>query len=764
MASPLSRIKALLFFSGAAGLIYEVLWTRQFSDIVGSTAVSMTVVFSVFLLCLAIGARVAGRIERFGGDALRLYAKLEFGIAAMALVAGLILTRYRGWIAGQLPEPDWFALSLLVKFVATGVIIGAPALLMGATVPVALNAVRDGHAPKQTITQLYGWNTLGAAFGTLVSGYLLIGLIGVQATLLSAACLNIAVGLGAVLMARGATTLDSPLENAEKRAPPALASTEARASRAWLSGFAFLSGFCVLGYEILWGRLARFFLGDRTIATTTLLFAYIACLGLGSLAAGVVGDDRGDTTARRGLTIGAWTLILGAMAQLIFVPLAVWGIRSDGFAFLGGLFPEFFKRIVCVWLLIGIPTLILGVVFPLLTRSSEKLQTSPGGALGDLYFVNTLGAVLGAGFACFALSRWCGTLGGFLAITGLIVAFSGAFLLQGVKTAARRLAIGAVATLYIIGAILAPKSLVTVLEGETLVASVEDEYGVHVLVDTEDGGARVRNNRIQLIATLGEPATMHAQQMMAHVPALLARECRTTLNLGAGYGITTGVFTLYDSVEIIDTVELMPFVIDIQGRFAEQNFDYLNDPRTTMIQNDGRHFLFASKKTYDVICVNVLDPYLPGSSALYTVEFWEEARRHLRPGGVYNQLVWGGHLPLMVKGLETVFPTVIYFREYDNGAYNVAAFAEKTEEADLELHLDRLTPRAREQFVFVTGKEPEEHFAEMVKLAWKARAMLGARAALAKGRFHSDNFPILEYGWENGTRDLTVFDTPMVDY
>ena len=132
MTLPLIRIKALLFLSGAAGLMYEVLWTRQFSDIVGSTAVSMTVVFSVFLLCLAIGARAAGRIDRYGMDALRLYAKLEFGIAGMAVVAGLILTAHRGGIAGLLPSPDRFVLALLVKFVATALIIGAPGILMGA--------------------------------------------------------------------------------------------------------------------------------------------------------------------------------------------------------------------------------------------------------------------------------------------------------------------------------------------------------------------------------------------------------------------------------------------------------------------------------------------------------------------------------------------------------------------------------------------------------------------------------------------------------
>jgi spermidine synthase len=511
--------------------------------------------------------------------------------------------------------------------------------------------------------------------------------------------------------------------------------------------------------------MAKFFLGDRTLAVTTLLVAYITCLGLGSLVARVVGDDRGDTTVKRGLTIAAWTLLISAVLHVLFVPLAAWAIKFQGFAFLNSIFPQYFKRIICLFLFIGPPTLVLGIVFPLLARNSGSVVNEPGRTLGDLYFVNTIGAAVGAAFACFALSRLWGTIGGFFAITGLIVTVASVFLVRLHRNLGTRAVVGLIVGVFVAGGVWTPKNLWPVSDGEILISSTEDEYGVHVLVETSNGGARIRNNRIQLIATLGEPMTTHAQQMMAHLPALLARDCKTTLNLGTGYGITPGALTLYDSVESIETVELLPFVLALQDRFVEHNFAYFRDPRTRTMQGDGRYYLFSTERTYDVICANVLDPYLPGSASLYTVEFWEEARKHLRPGGVYNQLIWGAHVPLIVKGLESVFPTVIYFDAYGGGAFNVIAFRDGVSKERLSIHWDRLVPKAREEFVRISqGATPETYLPLQIEKAWAVRKVLRQRASKIKQLPHSDNHPTLEYVWAHGIKHVTVLDTPMVDY
>src|SRR5262249_52865793 len=153
-------------------------------------------------------------------------------------------------------------------------------------------------------------------------------------------------------------------------------------------------------------------------------------------------------------------------------------------------------------------------------------------------------AALGAGVATYVLSRWIGTLDGFLALTMLLAATSAVILWTAGGTWRRPTAALALA-LVIIAPVRFPSTLVQLHRGEVLGDSAEDEYGVQVLARTRQGTIRVRNNRLQLIYDLGSSATTHAQQMAAHLTMLLALQPRAVFNIGTGYGITAGTFTLY---------------------------------------------------------------------------------------------------------------------------------------------------------------------------------------------------------------------------
>ena len=653
-------IAALFFLSGSAGLVYEVVWTRVFADIVGSTALSMTAVFSVFLLALATGAHLFGRVTVSGARALRLYGLLEVAIALSALASSAALIGGRSWIAVRLPAGEPFALTLLGHLLATSVLIGVPATLMGGTLPVILNASRGWTSPRKIVTLLYGWNTLGAACGALAAGCFLIWHLGLGRTLGVAVALNLAAGAGALLVASRLKARHRPasIARAEETGSPARSADAAL----WL-GLAFFSGFGVLAYEILWGRMARFLLGDRTVAIAVLLFVFICCLGLGSLVAPRVGRRFGRDS-RASLSLVAAVMLLGSLLHLAMVPLARRTIEGQGLAALVHLPSEFWNRVLIVALLISPPLLVLGLVFPLLAWSARRIDLDPGRVIGNLYFVNTAGAVLGAAVASFALSRWLGTLGGFLALTGLLVAGTVTLILLRAAGRGLRAAALAAVIVFALAAIGFPGDMVRLRADETLVAANEDEYGVQVLARTDRGTLRVRNNRLSLIYDLGEWQTSHAHQMAAHMTVLLAGDCRDVLNVGTGYGITAGAFALYDVIESIETVEILPFLVEHQPHFAPFNFDYVSDPRVRLSQGDGRHYLVTSPRNYDIISVNVLDPYLPGSSSLFTVDFWELARSRLRPGGVYTAQLWGVDLELLSRGMREVFPTVLYFPAY----------------------------------------------------------------------------------------------------
>ncbi|MEW6360285.1 MAG: fused MFS/spermidine synthase [Planctomycetota bacterium] len=793
----LSILKAIFFLSGGAGLIYEVVWTRVYADIVGSTALAMTAVFAAFLLLLAVGAQVVGRLPIYGRRALMLYGGIELGIALSALAASALLLWGDIWIAAH--RPASMLPGLLYDFIAVALIIGPPVLLMGGTLPAILNASKALALPRDVVAQLYGWNTLGAAMGTVAAGFLLIWRLGLLGTLLTAIGVNAAVGVIALCLSRRAVDA-APEAERELDIQP----TEAEGHPALWLLLAWLSGFAVLGYEVLWGRMAKFLLGDRTIAISTLLAVFIACLGLGSLLAGRLGPRFGRT-ANQAVGLIAWGLILAALLHMATVPLARLTIAGGGLKWLVPFTTPFARRVVTVWLLVFPPILILGAVFPLIARSARRLDATPGRVIGNLYLVNSVGAALGAFFAAFMLSRLLGTLGGFLVLSLLLAAAGAALLCRRAASRAQRAGGLAAFCICALVAPVFPRDMIELRDDETLVAAREDEYGVQVLASTKRGSLRVRNNRLHLVYELGHPQTSHAQQMAAHLTVLLCNSGDTmqagedpshmgrtgnppaapgpsadhaaspelsmvspefpefrVINVGTGYGITAGAFTLYPQVRSIETIEILPFLVDQQGRFGEFNFHYLRDPRVALVQGDGRHYLAASHERYDIISVNVLDPYLPGSSSLYTVDFWELARDRLSDGGAYTQLFWGEDVPLLVKGMRKVFPTLLFFPAYGGTSYNVVAFKEPLRQEQVRLHMDRLGPRAAAAIRAVTGDDPAAHLARLLPQAWDIQRRLMQEADRAPGRCHTDNFPILEYRWAHGEGRVSALDSPLI--
>jgi spermidine synthase len=506
--------------------------------------------------------------------------------------------------------------------------------------------------------------------------------------------------------------------------------------------------------------MARFLLGDRTIAIAILLFIFISCLGVGSLVSSRLAAKFRVKTRAQALDLIAVTLIAGGILHLVLVPLAREMVLAHSIALPGILWTHSLLRIIIGLVLIGPPVLLLGLVFPLLIWSSDRINAAPGAVVGGLYFINTLGAFLGATVASLIMSRLLGTMGGFLAMTGLLVLAGSLLLLKRTRGRLQAVALVAMAVTALVGSWY-PFNLVQLRSDEKIVVANEDEYGVQVLAKSKLGRLRVRNNRIQLIYDLGHPQTTYAQQMAAHLAVLLTRNAADVLNIGTGYGITAGTFTLYPDILSIETVEILPFLLRQQQRFDPFNFGYFNDPRVKMTVGDGRQTLINSDQRYDVISVNVLDPYLPGSSSLYTVDFWKLARQRLKPGGVMTQLLWGKDLPVLVKGLQSVFPTVLYFSAYGDTSFNAVAFKEPVE--DPTPNLGRLSRAAASQVEMLVPESTADHISKLMRESRENGAKLRRLARDAPVRLHTDNDPVLEYRWAHGVKGVSIFDSPLVE-
>jgi spermidine synthase len=184
----------LLFASGTAALVYQVLWIKQLSLVVGVDVYAVTTGVSAFFAGLALGGALFGRWADRLARPFLLYALLELGVAALGVAATLALARAAQPFAaleergGPLAWVPLFAL------------VGVPAVLMGGTLPVLIRS----RAPQPGYIgaaggRLYAANTIGGIAGTILTGFVLVPVLGLVRTLEALALAAAAVGLFAVI-------------------------------------------------------------------------------------------------------------------------------------------------------------------------------------------------------------------------------------------------------------------------------------------------------------------------------------------------------------------------------------------------------------------------------------------------------------------------------------------------------------------------------------------------------------------------------------
>lgn len=733
----------LVFVSGFCALVLEVLWTRLVANVVGATALALTAVFAIFILGLALGAAYAGRLGGRGPAALRLFGALEAAVGLAGLFVTISLLRgtsqlalASGWLAERV-TPLGAALLL------TAALVGPPTVLMGATLPVLLGTL-EGDEPARRAPLLYGCNLLGGAVGALASGFVLVWQLGVTGSAILVAALEVLVCVGAFRLARGGgeAAIIRP-SNGESAA----------AVGTGLAAIAFGSGLVSFVYELLWSRLAKLYLGDRTLAASTLLFIYLACLALGSAFVPALTARARALHGPDVAVLAARVMAAGAVANLLALRLVreVLVRSSDALSAIA-------PRVLLTFAAAAIPVTLLGVVFPLVLHTARDVNQMPARGAGRLTAVNSLGAALGAALGGHLLPHALGTTRSFLVTsTCVVLAASWTEVLSSRPARLRAAALGLAGLLFAV--LLAPRDLVTHAPGETVIAINEDEYGLQVVTRNPRGYLKVKNDRSFIAYHLGHPSTSYTQEMAAYFSCLMARECADVLNIGTGYGITAGAFTRFPNVKSITTVEILPFVFREQEMFEAFNFRYYADPRVRRLCGDGRHTLATSARRFDVIAVNVLDPYVPGSSGLYTLEFWRLAHERLRPGGIFSQLLWGPDAPLLAGGLRGVFKEVLLLPTGYADAWNAFAAADTLPDGGAWRE-ERLTP-AVAQLIERFGRGPASAFVEgslRDALAPERQQRLAAWSAEVKER-HTDDHPLLEYRWSHGARYVSAFDS-----
>src|SRR6266513_1183437 len=227
-SKPVLAYSLLFFFSGATGLIYELLWVRVLYQSFGSTIQSVTTVVAAYMGGLGLGAWALGRVADRSQKPAVLYGRLEIAIGLFGAVSPLVLGAAH-WVylrtAGSLALGG--GASVALRFGLAALVLLIPTTLMGGTLPILTRALmgEDRGLLKPSLGRLYGLNTLGAMTGTALAGFFLIEFVGVRASLWTTAAINLAIGAAAIVLGREQSLADparTPVEQNLHQPPPTL--------------------------------------------------------------------------------------------------------------------------------------------------------------------------------------------------------------------------------------------------------------------------------------------------------------------------------------------------------------------------------------------------------------------------------------------------------------------------------------------------------------------------------------------------------------
>lgn len=655
----------LFFISGITALTYEIVWTRMLTLVFGHTVFSVSVVLAAFMAGLGLGSYLFGyAVDRLpktndsGKAALLLYGWIEILIFASGGLLSLLFANFSGIYASLHSFiPESIPLQNLIKMLFAFGMILIPTTLMGATLPIISKyCVTDDSQMGTQVSLLYALNTLGAAVGCLMTGFFLMGTFGVLQTVLLAAGANLLIGIGALRIYLETV----PGADWKFRLPPLqVPRIDLNADQKFWMGISFISGFTALAYQVLWTRLLVFSIASTVYSFSMMLTVFLLGIFLGSLLLiPLASRIHNIRTALLILQAGTGLYVIGSLYGLESILSAPWNgynLTDPGTAFL-----RYFTDSAGLML---IPTLLLGMCFPLLIKIVSGGHQNIGKATGQIYSANTLGAIFGSLCAGFLLLPNLGsqvslTLIATLNLLTMVLLFSTG---NYISSAVRKGLTVVFTALILFVNIAIPKNLLNPFfmrdsagkrninklmyfeEGlSDTVAVFKDDYGI-----LDPTAKRLITNGISMSAS-NLIATRY-MKLFAHVPILLVDQPDDVLVVCFGTGQTTGAAGIHPRVKSVDSLELSTSVINAGKMFADQNHQALDNPKINFIIQDGRNHLLTTQKRYDVITSEPPPPRTAFTVNLYTREYYELQKSRLKPGGIAAQ--W---IPLHSQGEEEV--------------------------------------------------------------------------------------------------------------
>lgn len=677
-----SLIQLLVFFTGASGLVYQVVWQRYLARLLGNDSVSIAIILAVFLGGLSVGYWMCGRWTRRLRNCFRGYAALELAIGLWAGVFPFLFDALQSATVSWsfAPTPVLLGQGVLCAIA----LIGFPAVCMGGTVPLLTRGLTlDLEGATRIHARIYGINTAGAFLGALLAGFWMIPAMGLPTTLRCAAAVNgIAAVFFALLPKLEVPTSAPNLPDPTGTPPP---------QRAVLLVVGFLSGAYVMMLENVLVRVVSLSFGSSSYSFSLVVAVFVLCLALGSLWVGGRKAIRHDELFlnQAAVTI-AW---LGLFVLLDKAPYFAHLVRICFQPNVAGFWVYQVAILGALLLILGLPVAWAGATLPLLFHRLKQAPTTVGSDAGALLAFNAAGCVGGSLGGGLLLYSFLDNGGIFLTAVGL--AAVSAVLAAGQLGRARQLASLALLIVTLTFGVFRPgfdphRFAFGTFRLQSPVAysfsgpgTFYEEFGrsrrLHHYRDGASGTVAVTETvptfqpppgfapplpMLSLAPALpadaaGGTATnalplaiivngksdsevfidRETLRLTAHLPALWARKRTQVMIVGLGTGVTAGEIGLYPDVERIDVAELSSGVADALPLFGASTGNIHQDPRFHLQLGDAFRVIGRSSKRWDILISEPSNPWVTGVDQLFSTDYYRLVRDHLTEDGVFVQWV-----------------------------------------------------------------------------------------------------------------------------
>lgn len=650
--------------SGAAGLVFEMVWFHRASVVFGSSVWSTSLVLSSFMGGLALGSAAVAAFGHRLRHVLRAYAGLECAVAASGVVLTQVLPALTaGVVLLTQPARDDAWITNLTRFALAFGLLLVPATAMGATLPLlasGLSRARPGFG--RALGVAYGWNTLGAVAGVVSAETLLIGVLGVTGTAWVAAALCLAAA-GLVWSRFGRATGEdrttAVAAGAEHslEAPPGRSGVAApRAVHPASIGLllsAFLAGAVMLALEVLWFRFLTLYVLSTTLAASLMLSSVLTGIAGGGLLASA-------WLHARPLTRGTLVGVACALGASVVGTYAAFGSLTTGVQV-----GSWVRTLVMAAALTLPSALLSGLLFTFLGDALHLALGAATRAAGWLTVANTLGGMCGPLVAAFILLPSFGLEQSFFLCAAACVpmALAGALAPAGGLNATQAMAVPArtrppgnarawgAAPAAALGLAL---SLVWFPFGRmasTYVPRVAAPYtadGAEVVATREGPSetifitqqkwmerpvySRLVTNGFSMSGT-SVPALRYMKYFV-YWPAMLHQgPLERVLVICFGVGVTAQAALDLPSLRSLDVAEISSDVLAVSDIIHPTNHP-LRDPRVRVHAEDGRQFLASTSDRFDLITGEPPPPRTPGAAFIYSREYFEMVGDRLAPGGI----------------------------------------------------------------------------------------------------------------------------------